>query len=63
MNKLTEKEHEAVLLVQTMKHPDTCGKCFCNDLCLFLLMETGVATTCEDFRRRVKKVVDREMNK
>lgn len=63
MNKLTEKEHEAVFLRQTQLHPETCGKCFCNDLCLFLLMETGVATTCKDFQRRVKKVVDREVNK
>lgn len=41
----------------------TCKECFCNDLCMFLLLKTGVATTCIDFRRRVGKVVDREMEK
>ena len=40
-----------------------CKECFCNDLCMFLLLKTGVATSCEDFRRRVGKVVDREMEK
>ena len=44
------------------KHP-ACKECFCNDLCMFLLLRTGVATSCEDFRRRVGKVVDREMDK
>lgn len=38
-----------------------CEKCFCNDLCMFLLLRTGVATSCEDFQRRVRKVVDREI--
>lgn len=53
MNKLSKEEHELILKRQIEKHPDTCGKCFCNDLCIFLLMETGVATTCKDFQARV----------
>lgn len=40
-----------------------CKECFCNDLCMFLLLRTGVATTCSDFQRRVRKVVDREIEK
>ena len=40
-----------------------CRECFCNDLCMFLLLKTGVATTCTDFQRRVRKVVDREIEK
>jgi hypothetical protein len=44
------------------KHP-TCKECFCNDLCMFLLSRTGVATSCADFRERVGRVVDREMDK
>lgn len=44
------------------KHP-TCKECFCNDLCIFLLSKTGVATSCADFRERVGRVIDREMDK
>lgn len=40
-----------------------CKECFCNDLCIFLLTRTGQATTCDDFQRRVRKVVDREIGK
>lgn len=60
MNKLTKEEHEAVFKFHIKNHPDTCGKCFCNDLCIFLLMETGVATTCKDFQNRVRQVIERE---
>lgn len=42
---------------------EKCKECFCNDLCIFLLLRTGVATTCDDFQRRVRKVVDREIEK
>ena len=40
-----------------------CRECFCNDLCIYLLLKTGVATTCTDFQRRVRKVIDRENRK
>lgn len=40
-----------------------CKECFCNDLCLFFVLHYGVGTGCDDFRRRVKKVVDREIEK
>ena len=40
-----------------------CNECFCNDLCMFLLMKTGIATTCDDFQRRVRNVVNREIEK
>ena len=51
-------------LVEALKDKKPCCvECFCNDLCLFLLLKTGVATTCEDFRSRVRKVVDRELEK
>lgn len=54
---------EEKLLEMVCDAKPECKECFCNDLCLFILMRTGVATTCEDFRRRVGKVVDREMKK
>lgn len=56
-------EEEKVLLEKLCDARPTCKECFCNDLCIFLLMKTGVATSCEDFRRRVGNVVDREMKK
>ena len=59
---MTEAEEKALLESLCEKHPE-CKECFCNDLCMFLLLKTGVATTCTDFRRRVGKVVDREMEK
>lgn len=59
---MTEKE-EKILLEKLCNEKQRCKECFCNDLCLFLLMRTGVATTCDDFQRRVKKVVDREIEK
>lgn len=59
---MTEVEEEALLKVLCNKRQE-CKECFCNDLCMFLLLKTGVATSCEDFRRRVGKVVDREMEK
>ena len=40
-----------------------CKECFCNDLCMFLLVRTGVTTTCDDFQKRVRKVVNREIKK
>lgn len=49
-------------ILEKISHVE-CKECFCNDLCLFLVLRTGVATTCDDFRRRVKKVVDREIEK
>ena len=54
---------EKVLFERLCNKRQECKECFCNDLCIFLLLKTGVATTCEDFRRRVGKVVDREMEK
>ena len=56
-------EEEKELLEKLCEARPTCKECFCNDLCMFLLLKTGVATTCTDFRRRVGKVVDREMEK
>jgi hypothetical protein len=44
------------------KRPN-CKECFCNDLCMFLLLRTGVATTCKDFQKRVREIVDKEINK
>ena len=52
---MTETE-EKVLFEMFCSNKPECKECFCNDLCMFLLMKTGVATTCEDFKRRVKKV-------
>ena len=59
---MTEAE-EKVLLEKLCDKHEQCKECFCNDLCMFLLLKTGVATSCEDFRRRVGNVVDREMKK
>lgn len=59
---MTETE-EKVLFEMFCSNKPKCKECFCNDLCMFLLLKTGVATTCEDFRRRVRKVVDRELAK
>lgn len=59
---MTETEEKALLEMLCNKRQE-CKECFCNDLCMFLLLKTGVATSCEDFRRRVGKVVDREMEK
>lgn len=59
---MTEAE-EKVLLEKVCNKNQECKECFCNDLCIFLLMTTGVATSCVDFRRRVGNVVDREMKK
>lgn len=59
---MTEAEEKVLLEKFCNKHP-RCKDCFCNDLCIFLLMKTGVATTCTDFQRRVRKVVDREIEK
>ena len=56
-------EEERVVLEALCNKRQKCKECFCNDLCMFLLMKTGVATTCDDFQRRVRKVVDREMKK
>jgi len=56
-------EEEKELLEKLCEARPTCKECFCNELCMFLLLKTGVATTCTDFRRRVGKVVDREMEK
>lgn len=42
---------------------DKCKQCFCNDLCLFILMKKGQVTTCEDFQDRVNRVIDREIDK
>ena len=56
-------EEEKVLLDKLYDKRPECKECFCNDLCIFLLMRTGVATSCEDFRKRVGNVVDREMKK
>ena len=55
---MTDKEENTLY---TKHHK--CKECFCNDLCMFLLVRTGVATTCDDFQRRVRKVVDREIEK
>lgn len=59
---MTEAEEKALLEALCNKHPE-CKECFCNDLCMFLLMKIGVATSCDDFKRRVENVVDREMKK
>jgi len=56
-------EEEKELLEKLCEARPVCKECFCNDLCMFLLLRTGVATSCEDFRRRVGNVVDREMDK
>lgn len=46
------------------KEPESCGECFCNDLCMFILRKgRKILTTCEDFRTRVRRVVDREIEK
>lgn len=58
-----EQKEKMILMNLIARKPNTCGQCFCNDLCMFLLMKTGVVTTCEDFQRRVRKVVDREIDK
>lgn len=60
---LSNKDEKMVFEHIASTNPDTCGKCFCNDLCLFLLMRTGVATSCSDFQKRVRQVVDRELDK
>lgn len=54
-----EKEKE--LLEKLCEDRPTCKECFCNDLCMFLVSRIGVATSCADFRKRVRKVVDREI--
>ena len=59
---MTTEEEKALLAALCVKHKK-CKECFCNDLCVFLLIKTGVATSCDDFQRRVRKVVDREFEK
>lgn len=59
---MTEKE-EKLLIEKLYEKRSDCKSCFCNDLCIFLLLRTGVATSCSDFQRRVRKVVDREIEK
>ena len=59
---MTDEEEKVLLEKLCEKRPD-CKECFCNDLCMFLLLKTRVAISCNDFRRRVGKVVDREMHK
>lgn len=39
-----------------------CEKCFCKELCWFILSRKGVVTTCDDFRKRVRTIVDNEIN-
>ena len=51
---MTETEEKALLEMLCNKRQE-CKECFCNDLCMFLLLKTGVATSCEDFRRRACK--------
>lgn len=58
---MVKKEKE--LLEALHNENQECKECFCNDLCAFLLIKTGIATTCDDFQRRVRNVVDREMKK
>ena len=60
---MINEEDEKIIIDKLCEVRPDCAKCFCNDLCLFLLMKTGCATTCKDFQRRVRKVVDREMKK
>lgn len=49
------------LLVRTNKSP--CSECFCSDLCIFVLLKAGQITSCKDWQNRVRKVVNRELNK
>lgn len=42
---------------------EKCKECFCNDLCLFVLIKKGKVTSCEDWQNRVRRVVDRELKK
>lgn len=60
---LSKKMEVSILRYASETRPDACGECFCEDLCTFLLMRNGVLTTCGDFRNRVRKVVDREIEK
>lgn len=60
-NKVIDELVEQTLY--NMKETKPCKNCFCNDLCYFLLIKTGIATSCNDFKSRVRKVVDREIEK
>lgn len=48
---------------QASEKSKKCKECFCNDLCLFVLMRKGQVTSCEDWQNRVRRVVDRELEK
>ena len=56
-----DKEKE--LIEKLYEARPVCKECFCNDLCMFLLLRTYPVTSCNDFQERVKKVVDREIKK
>ena len=60
---MTTDEKEKAFFDKLCENKPKCKECFCNDLCMFLLLKTGVATTCTDFQRRVRNVVNREINK
>lgn len=49
--------------IESNKLNTKCKNCFCNDLCLFVLLKTNPITSCEDWQNRVRKVVDREIAK
>lgn len=59
---MTESEERIILERECNKRP-RCKECFCNDLCFYILMKAGVITSCSDFKRRVRNVVDREIKK
>lgn len=63
MSNMTNEEKEKIIFDKVYEKRPKCKNCFCNDLCMFLILRTGVATSCEDFQRRVRIVVDREKNK
>ena len=56
-NEVLDKVVETYL---NTKASEKCKNCFCNDLCIFVLLKKGQVTTCEDWKNRVQRVVDRE---
>ena len=56
---MTEVEEKALLEMLCNKRQG-CKECFCNDLCIFVLLKKWQVTTCEDWKNRVQRVVDRE---
>lgn len=45
-----------------IKVDNNCDKCFCKELCWFIISRVGIITSCNDFRNRVRNIVDKEIN-